>query len=275
MRKSGLGQHVESGLQVGAGQDVGAGLQVGEVARSAGLTVRTLHHWDSVGLLVPSGRTAAGYRVYLPQDLERLVRVLSYRELGFGLEEVRRLLDDEVDATASLCRQHQLLVDRIERLRHVAALVHTTMEARRMGIELTAQEVREVFGDEDPTVHAQEAEQRWGDTDAYRQSQQRTSTYSKQDWLRLRQQQDDLEERFAAALRRGIAPDAPEAGALAEEHRRFLSEHFYDVSPEMHRNLADMYVEDERFQAHYDRRQPGLARYVHDAVHAAGGQAPN
>ena len=138
-----------------------------------------------------------------------------------------------------------------------------------MGIELTAQEVQEVFGDDDPTVHAPEAEQRWGDTDAYRESQRRTSRYGKADWVRLRAAQDDLEERFADALRRRVPVDVTEARQLVEKHRRYLSDHFYEVSPEAHRGLADMYVQDARFRDHYDRRQAGLAQYVHDAVHAA------
>jgi DNA-binding transcriptional MerR regulator len=245
------------------------GLPVDEVARLAGLTVRTLHYWDAVGLLVPSGRTASGYRLYGSTDLERLTRLLSYRELGFGLEQVARLLDDpDVDAVEHLRRQHALLVDRIARLQAVAALVQTMMEAKRMGVELDPQEIHEVFGDDDPTLHAQEAEQRWGDTDAWRESHRRTSTYNREDWLHITAAQEDLEERFARALRRGVPARAREARDLAEEHRRHLCQHFYDVDHQVHRGLADLYVEDERFAAPYDRRHPGLAQYIADAVRA-------
>ena len=131
-------------------------MNVGQVAAAAGVSVRTLHHWDAVGLLVPSGRTAAGYRAYAPADLERLQQVLTYRELGFSLDDVRRLLDDPaVDALDHLRRQQELLADRIARLQSVAALVSRAVEARSMGIELDPHELREVFGDEDPTQHAE------------------------------------------------------------------------------------------------------------------------
>ena len=244
-------------------------MNVGQVAAAAGGSVRTLHHWDAVGLLVPSGRTAAGYRAYDPGDLERLRQVLTYRELGFSLGDVRRLLDDPgVDALDHLRRQQELLADRIARLQSVAALVSRAVEARSMGIELDPHELREVFGDEDPTQYADEARERWGDTDAYAQSDARTSSYSKDAWLEVKAEGEDVERRFAEALAAGLPADDPAVTALAEDHRQHISRRFYDCDPEMHSSLADMYVADERFAAHYDRRAPGLAQYVHDAVKA-------
>ena len=244
-------------------------MNVGQVAAAAGVSVRTLHHWDAVGLLVPSGRTAAGYRTYSAGDLERLRQVLTYRELEFSLDDVRKLLDDpEVDALDHLRRQQQLLADRIARLQSVAALVSRAVEARSMGIELDPHELREVFGDDDPTQHAEEVRERWGDTDAYAQSHARTSKYSKQDWLEVQAEGEDVERRFAEALAAGLPADEPSVTAIAEDHRQHISRRFYDCSPEMHSSLADMYVGDERFEAHYERRAPGLAQYVHDAVKA-------
>jgi DNA-binding transcriptional MerR regulator len=244
-------------------------VHVGQVAAAVGVSVRTLHHWDAVGLLVPSGRTASGYRTYAPGDLERLQQVLTYRELGFSLDDVRRLLDDpDVDALDHLRRQQSLLADRIARLQTVAALVSRAVEARSMGIELDPHELREVFGDEDPTQHAEEARERWGDTDAYAQSHARTSSYDKQDWLEVKAEGEDVERRFAEALAAGLPADDPSVTAIAEDHRQHVSRRFYDCSREMHSALADMYVADERFEAHYERRAPGLAQYVHDAVKA-------
>ena len=244
-------------------------MHVGQVAAAAGVSVRTLHHWDAVGLLVPSGRTASGYRTYAPEDLERLQQVLTYRELGFSLGDVQRLLDDPAaDALDHLRRQQQLLADRIAQLQSVAALVSRAVEARSMGIELDPHDLREVFGDEDPTQHAEQVRERWGDTEAYAQSHARTSSYSKQDWLQVQAEGEDVERRFAEALAAGVPADDPAVAAVAEDHRQHISRRFYDCSPEMHSALADMYVADERFAAHYDRRAAGLAQYVHDAVKA-------
>ncbi|WP_309229373.1 TipAS antibiotic-recognition domain-containing protein [Blastococcus sp. TML/M2B] len=140
------------------------------------------------------------------------------------------------------------------------------LEARTMGISLSPEERFEVFGEHDPAQHDAEVEERWGDTDAYAQSKRRTAAYSKQDWLRIKARAEDLEARFAAALTAGVAPDSEQAMDLAEEHRQQITATYYDCPPEMHAALGRMYVEDERFAAHYDGRAPGLARYVSTAV---------
>ncbi|PIM65711.1 MerR family transcriptional regulator, partial [Streptomyces sp. JV178] len=132
---------------------------VGQVSGFAGITVRTLHHYDEIGLLVPSERTHAGHRRYSDADLDRLQQILFYRELGFPLDEVAALPDDpETDPRAHLRRQHELLTARIEKLQKMAAAVEHAMEARKMGINLTPEERFEVFGDKDPEQHAKEAE---------------------------------------------------------------------------------------------------------------------
>jgi DNA-binding transcriptional MerR regulator len=244
-------------------------MNVGEVAALAGVTVRTLHHYDRIGLLSPSGRTAAGYRQYSSADLDRLHQVLLYRELGFPLEEVATLLDDpSADPEAHLRRQHALLRDRLERTSAMVAAVEKEMEARTMGISLTPEERFEVFGEHDPARYEAEAEERWGQTDAYKESQRRARGYSKDDWLRIKAEGADLELRFAAALRDGVPADSPQAMNLAEESRQQISRNFYDCPPEMHAGLGRMYVEDERFAAHYEDVAPGLAQYVSTAVQA-------
>ena len=244
-------------------------MNVGEVAALAGVTVRTLHHYDRIGLLSPSGRTSAGYRQYAPADLDRLHSVLLYRGLGFPLEEVATLLDDpSADPAEHLRRQHRLLLDRLDRTSAMVAAVEKELEARAMGISLSPEERFEVFGEHDPAQYDAEVSQRWGDTDAYAQSKRRTSAYAKEDWLRIKAAAEDLEARFAAALAAGVPADSPQAMDLAEEHRQQITGSYYDCPPEMHAALGRMYVEDERFAAHYDGRAPGLAQYVSTAVQA-------
>jgi DNA-binding transcriptional MerR regulator len=236
---------------------------VGELAAMAGVTVRTLHHYDRIGLLTPSGRTPAGYRVYDLHDVDRLRQVLLYRGLGFGLEEIGALLDDpDVDAGEHLRRQHRLLLEQRDRTDQMVQAVEKEMEARTMGMAMTPEEKLEVFGDWLPEEYADEAEQRWGETEAWAQSQSRTSGYTKQDWLDVKAESDDVERRFAAAMAEGAPADGERAMDLAEEHRQHISRRFYDCSPEMHAGLGEMYVADERFTAYYEAIAPGLARYV-------------
>jgi DNA-binding transcriptional MerR regulator len=239
------------------------------VARLAGVTVRTLHHYDRIGLLSPSDRTATGYRVYTPSDLDRLHQVLVYRELGFPLEEVATLLDDaDADPEAHLRRQHALLRDRLERTGAVLAALEKEMEARSMGISLTPEEKFELFGENYSEDYEREAEERWGDTDAWTQSARRTAAYSKHDWVRIKDETDDLQRRFGEVMRAGSPADSAEAMDVAEDHRQHISRWFYDCPPAMHAGLGRMYVEDERFAANYERVAPGLAQYVSTAVQA-------
>ncbi|WP_329196216.1 MULTISPECIES: MerR family transcriptional regulator [unclassified Streptomyces] len=243
------------------------GYSVGQVAGFAGVTVRTLHHYDEIGLLSPSGRNRAGHRRYDDADLDRLQRILFYRELGFPLEEVAVLLDDpESDPREHLRRQHALLSDRIDRLQRMAKAVEHAMEAHEMGINLTPEEKFEVFGDKDPEQYAQEAEQRWGGTDSYRESQRRAASYTKDDWKRMQAEAADWGDRYAALMEAGEAPEGERATAMAEEHRRHISKWFYECPYEMHTCLGEMYVSDERFKAFYDSMRPGLAEHLRDAI---------
>lgn len=241
---------------------------MGRLAGLAGVTVRTLHHYDELGLVTPSARTAAGYRVYAPADVERLREVLTYRRLGFGLREVAELVGDpDVDAVAHLRRQRELLVEQRDQADAMVAAIDKELEARAMGIQLTPQEQLEVFGtDKVGGEWADEARERWGETAEYRESQRRTAGYTKDDWARIKAETDANVQEFAGALRAGTPADGAAAMDAAERHRQHIIENFYDCGYEMHKCLAQIYVADPRFTANYDDVEPGLARYVHDAI---------
>ena len=242
-------------------------ITVGAVATLTGVSVRTLHHYDHIGLVVPSVRTPAGYRGYTDADIERLHLVLVYRSVGLPLDEIRTLLDDaDADVLAHLQRQRELLLERADRLQYTIKAVEELMNAHREGIQLTAEEQVEIFGttafgDE----YAAEAEERWGDTDAWKQSQQRVSKFTKQDWLDIKADGDALLDALAQAKRNGVAPGSVEANALAERHRLSI-DRFYDVDHEMHVCVAEMYLADERFTRYYDDIEPGLAQFLHDII---------
>ncbi|MGW6142089.1 MerR family transcriptional regulator [Streptomyces sp. NPDC055140] len=242
---------------------------VGQVAGFAGVTVRTLHHYDEIGLLAPVGRSHAGHRRYSDADLDRLQQILFYRELGFPLDEVQSLLDDPaIDPREHLRRQHRVLTVRIEKLQKMADAVEHAMEAQKMGIQLTPEERFEVFGDKDPEQYQEEAEQRWGNTEAWAESQRRAATYTKEDWQRIQAEVDDWGRRYAALVAAGEQPSGEAAMALAEEHRQHVSQNYFEVSYEMHVCFGDMYVADERFKAFYDSMGEGVAEHLRDAIHA-------
>jgi len=243
--------------------------RVGEVAGISGVTVRTLHHYERIGLLAPAGRSPAGYRLYSEADCERLSRILYYRELGFPLDDIAALLDDPTaDRFAHLERQHALLRERLRRVGAMVASLEREMEAHMTGYNLTAEEKLDVFGDFDPDQYDDEARERWGGTDAWRQSQARARAYGKADWKRIQAEMTDLDSRIAAAMRAGTPATGETAMALAEEHRQLIGRWFYDCSYETHRGLGAMYVDDPRFTANIDKTAPGLAAYLREAITA-------
>ena len=241
--------------------------RVSEVARLAGVTVRTLHHYDEIGLLSPQGRTEAGYRLYGAADLARLQQILFYRRLGIDLAEIGRIIDDPgFDRVEALRR---LRVEMTGEAARVGALLDTldrTIDAAERGVAMTAEEMLEVFGEFDPADHEAEAQARW--PDAFAESTRRTSQYTREDWQRQGERWQALVEALATSKRGGAAPDSEEAMDLAEQHRLHISKWFYDCSHEVHRGLGQMYVADERFTAHWDDVEPGLAAYAAAAFQA-------
>ncbi len=250
------------------------GLTVGAVARLAGTTVRTLHHYEEIGLLVPSGRSDAGYRLYDDAGIDRLTRILYYRELDFPLVDIAQLLDaQDVDPGSHLRRQRALLQERIDRLRTLMDAIDRETEALMKGHNLTAGQKLEVFGAFDPDQHDDEARTRWGDTDAWRQSRRRTSAYTADDWLRIRAESDEITGRFVHLMNSGVPATSREAMDFAEMHRQHITQAYYDCGHDIHAALAAMYVSDPRFTASIDAAAQGLAAYMRDAILANADRA--
>ncbi|HEY3534031.1 MAG TPA: MerR family transcriptional regulator [Pedococcus sp.] len=243
-------------------------LTVGQVAERFDVTVRTLHHYDEIGLLEPTERSQAGYRLYTEDDLTRLQHVVVYRRLGFALEEIALLLEQPESVEHHLRRQRAAVQHRLDEMRDLVAAIDRALEKEGSGMRLTREEQKELFGEGYSDEYAAEAEERWGDTAAWKQSQRRTSQYSKEDWAQVKAEMDAVNEAFVVAKRAGLPAASAEAMDAAEQHRSHIHDRFYDVSYDLHRGLADMYVADPRFAKTYDDLEAGLAAYVHDAIHA-------
>lgn len=241
---------------------------VGEVADMAHVTVRALHHWDAIGLLVPSDRSDAGYRLYSEGDVERLHAVLLFRELGLSLEAIGHALDDPTFDRATALRAHrEQLEERVERTASLIRAVDRTLESLERGMNMNTDEMFEGFEDfQGP--YAEEAQERWGETHAYRESQRRARGYGRADWSKMQAEQEDVWRRMAELMTSGGSPEGAEAVRLAEEARLLIDRWFYPCSRSMHVGLADMYESDERFTAFYEERAEGLAGFVAQAIRA-------
>lgn len=240
-------------------------LTVGQVAEHSGVTRRTLHHYDEIGLVQPSWRSPAGYRLYSEADVTRLQHVVVYRRLGFSLEEISLLLERPDSIVEHLRRQRATVTSRLDELRGLVQALDDALESAMTDQPITDAEKRKLFGEGWGEEYPAEAEQRWGDTPQWEQSRQRTAGYTKADWERIKAEGEAVNDDFARLLDAGAPVDSDEAAAAAERHRRSIEVH-YDCPHAFHVNLAQMYVSDARFTTTYDAIRPGLAQYVHDVV---------
>lgn len=244
-------------------------LTVGAAARLAGVTVRTLHHYDEIGLVSPAKHTGAGYRLYGRQEIERLQEVLLLREVGMGLDDIRRVVDEpDHRRKEALGNQRELLLARSKRLLAMVEVIERTIEADRKGTVMTAEDMLGVFGDFDPAEHQGEAEERWSGTAAYRESNRRVSGYTKEDWLQLNREAAAINRQLLDLMAKGVPADSVEAMDLAEEHRGHISKWFYQCTPDIHAGLGRMYVADLRFKENIDKTGEGLAQYLSKAIAA-------
>ncbi|MFE2755274.1 MerR family transcriptional regulator [Actinosynnema sp. NPDC059335] len=254
------------------------GLTVGQVSSRLGVTVRALHHWDGIGLARPSLRTAAGYRRYTAGDLERLHRIVVYRELGLGLDRIRAVLDDSAaDVPAALRAQRAQVTERIEHLRRLGAGLDRMIEAHERGLLLTAEEQAAIFGPRWNPDWPAEARRRYGDTPQWLQYAERSAERGPREWQAVADAVAAFERSLGEAMDAGVAPGSPEADHLAERHREVFAAYF-PLTRRMQVCLGRGFESDPGFAAHYDGIRPGLAawfRLVVDASARAHGIDPD
>lgn len=243
-------------------------LTVGEVAKRFGITVRTLHHYDEIGLLTASRRASSGYRIYTPADLTRLSQIVVYRRLELPLDEIASLLD-RGDVVSHLTRQRERVMSRLGEMKDLIEAIDHALDKAMTNTPMTDDDMRELFGDGFDDYQA-EAEQKWGETAQWRESQRRAKSYSKEDWVQIKSEGEAVETALADAFRAGLPAGSEEAMNAAEKHRLHVNRWFYDCPPAFHRNLGDMYVSDPRYVATYDEsfELPGLAVFCRDTIHA-------
>jgi DNA-binding transcriptional MerR regulator len=237
---------------------------VSELARMAGVSVRTLHHYDHVGLLAPDARTPAGYRLYGQAALLRLQQILFYKELDLSLDEIRRILDDpDFDQVAALRQHRQALQARVQRLSRLLHTIDRTIDKLTEGdMGLTDEELYEGFTQEQIEEYKREARERY-DPDLVAESERRVKAMSRAQWDAVQAEGDAVNRGLAALADRD--PGDPEVQALIARHHAWI-ENFYLCSAEVYRGLGQGYAQDHRFRAFYDKYRPDLADFLSAAM---------
>lgn len=237
-------------------------LTVSEVSRLTGVSVRALHHYDSIGLLPPTTVTGAGYRLYDEKALARLQTILLLRELEFPLKEIKRIVENpDFDEKDALKQQIELLSMKRSRLDKLIALARKIYESGVNTMDFKA------FDKSKIEAYAKEAKQKWGDTPAYKEYAQRAESISEAEQKVYSAELMQIFAKFGEI--KSKSPTDDKAISLAKELKDFITSHYYTCTPQILESLGQMYTGDERFRQTIDAAGgEGTARFAAEAIKA-------
>ena len=237
---------------------------VKQLSELAGVSIRTLHHYDQIGLLKPAERAESRYRYYQKPELFRLQQILFYRELDYSLAEIKSILDDPAfDLKESLQSHRAQLINRIGRTRRLLDTIDKTIVQLENETDMISdKEMYEGFSQTQVDEMRSEAIKNWGEEQVMA-AEQKVKQMGKDQWKKVQKQGDDICERLAQLMDR--EPSALQVQQEVANYHQHLCT-FYEVSEERYRALGEMYIADERFTAHFEKFGPGLAQFLNRAI---------
>ena len=226
-------------------------MRISEVAKLTGITVRTLHYYDEIGLLKPSEITEAGYRLYSREDLEILQQILFFRELDFPLSQIKEIMNNpNYDKEEALKKQKELLIQQRQRIEGDNNMSFKEFDMNEI--------------EENKKKYAKEVKERWGTSKAYEESEKKTSSYNKEKWGDINQETSEIFKGFAEL--RNSDPGSEEVQELVRRWQKYITDNFYTCTNEILSGLGLMYVEDERFKENLDKNGEGTAKLMAEAI---------
>ena len=244
-------------------------MQIKEFAKLTGVSVRTLHYYDEIGLIKPALVDAQnGYRFYDENSLLRMQEILFYRELDFPLKSILEILSSpDYDKQKALAEQRKLLELKKERLERI---IDALDGAEKGKITMTA------FDNSDYETarnrYEAEAKRRWGETAAYKEHAEKTANYTKDQWQAVTDGLMTVLAKFAVCMNDGHTADSDEAQALVKELQNYITANYYTCTNEILAGLGQMYVADERFKNNIDKHTPGTATFISESITAYCGK---
>lgn len=242
---------------------------VQKLSRLAGVSPRTIRYYDEIGLLKPARINSSGYRIYGSQEVDRLQQILFYRELGVSLDCIKDILTDpDFDEIAALKEHRRHLLAKREQLDLLIANVDKTLAAKEGRVIMADKEKFEGFKrrlvEENEEKYGAEARAKYGD-ERVNASNAKVLHMTREQYREVTQLEQKLKETLAEAFKTGD-PAGDLAQQAADLHRQWLCYFWDSYSKEAHAGLAQMYVDDGRFTAYYDEKQPGTAAFLRDAI---------
>ena len=231
-------------------------MHIKEFAKLCGVSVRTLHYYDEIGLLKPSETDKfTGYRFYDENSLLRMQEILFYRELDFSLSSIKEILSSKnYDKEKALSEQKKLLVLKKERLENLISAIDGAMRGEN---------IMNAFNNSEFEKYKAEAKERWGETKAYKEYEEKSKNSS---FENMASGLNDIFSKFALCMKKRSSPDCVEAQSLVKELQDYITENFYTCTNEILSGLSQMYVYDERFKNNIDKNAQGTAQFVSEAI---------
>ena len=233
-----------------------------EVAKLTGISVRTLHYYDEIGLLPPSEMTDAGYRLYDDAALEQLQQILFFRELDFPLKDIANIMSSpSFDKRKALKNHRELLLLKRNRLDSLLRLVDGTLRGEH---EMSFREFDTTEIEKIQKQYSKEAAQRWGGTDAYAESAAKSKEYNKEDWARIQSEAQVIYRAFVESMSK--EPYDPSVQKLVTDWQNHITKNYYTCTNEILAGLGEMYTADQRFTKNIDQYGNGLALFMSKAI---------
>ena len=242
---------------------------VQKLGKLAGVSTRTLRYYDEIELLRPARINSSGYRIYGQEEVDRLQQILFYRELGVGLNDIKDIINNETfDGRSALIEHRKKLLEKREQLDLLIANVDKTISSQNGGIKMSNKEKFEGFKkniiDKNEKKYGKEIREKYGD-DTVNKSNQKVKGMTKEQYDEVLALESEVLKTLAEAFEIGD-PAGEVAQKAAEMHKKWLCYYWSTYSKEAHAGLAQMYVDDERFTAYYDKEKPGTAEFLRDAI---------
>jgi DNA-binding transcriptional MerR regulator len=242
---------------------------VQKLGKLAGVSTRTLRYYDEIGILRPSRINSSGYRIYGQKEVDRLQQILFYRELGVSLDEIKKIvMNPSFDEAAALRDHREKLLEKRAQLDVLIANVEKTIQFTEGRVNMSDQEkfagFKKKMIDDNEQKYGKEAREKYGD-DAVNKSNAKLMNMTEDEYNAVTGLEKQLKETLAQAFATGD-PAGELAQKAAQLHKEWLCFYWTEYSKEAHAGLAQMYVDDERFKAHYDKEQPGTAEFLRDAI---------
>lgn len=234
-------------------------MQIKEFSEFIGVSVRTLHYYDEIGLLRPAEvDRVTGYRFYDEESILRMQEILFYRELDFSLKSIGEILSSsDYNKIEVLQEQKRMLIVKKERLERLISAID---DAEKGEIVMKA------FDNSEFERYKAEAQERWGNTDAYKEHAQKTKGYGKDKWSNLAADMDIIFDEFAICMKNNDTHDSEKTQKLVKKLQNHITENYYTCTNEILYGLGQMYVADERFKKNIDKHADGTAAYVREAI---------